>query len=678
MRLRDFFKHSPQQKAADQQASIDLSIVVVAFNMARELPRTISSLSPSYQKNVHEIDYEIIVVDNGSDQPISESVLKKASQNVRLIKMENPSRSPAAAINRGLAEAKGEVIGVMIDGARLVTPGFVHFCFHGAKLYPKSVVATLGWYLGYDIQRFSMRAGYDKKAEDALLKKINWPNDGYRLFEIATPDDSSWNGWLAPIAESNGLFLNRETWDEMNGADERFDQVGGGLLNLDTFSRAMNLPGSELVIPLSEGTFHQLHGGISTNTTDFSSKWGEWENKYRNIRHKPYTVPAKPERTTYIGILPQIILDRFIKAAYHPLPHHPNPFGSEFQKDMFWSSRNIKSKNTVVSALVNLAQSECSSGRLPAAAAIARLAKQRFPNEPEIDTLLQSTAGTLVDGNPPAEIADGFYAAIGDAYRVLVDNDLASKNYKEALRYNRDFVRAHIGLAEIGLPGDFYYDWIKWFYNSFGSKYVLEIGVFEGQSLALVKPPAVAIGVDPTPKLLSAPSANVHIFSETSDDFFVHNKLQNIVGSEKLDIVFIDGLHLFEQCLKDFVNAEKWCSEKSIILFHDTIPLDEATQSRKCDTQFHTGDVWKIVPCLKYYRPDLDIFTIACPWTGLTVVSGLNPKSTILSEKLEEATSRFIDLPFDPTRFPRTGYCDVLPNSRAAVAARLKALNLIS
>src|SRR5450631_1084438 len=45
-------------------------------------------------------------------------------------------------------------------------------------------------------------------------------------------------------------------------------------------------------------------------------------------------------------------------------------------------------------------------------------------------------------------------------------------------------------------------------------------------------------------------------------------------------------------------------------------------QTRARDTDFHTGDVWKTVLCLKHYRPDLDVFTIATPPTGLTVVTG--------------------------------------------------------
>ena len=43
-----------------------LSLVVVAYNMTREFPRTIRSLSPEIQRGVDAEAFEIIVVDDGS------------------------------------------------------------------------------------------------------------------------------------------------------------------------------------------------------------------------------------------------------------------------------------------------------------------------------------------------------------------------------------------------------------------------------------------------------------------------------------------------------------------------------------------------------------------------------------------------------------------------------------
>ena len=90
------------------------------------------------------------------------------------------------------------------------------------------------------------------------------------------------------------------------------------------------------------------------------------------------------------------------------------------------------------------------------------------------------------------------------------------------------------------------------------------------------------------------------------------------------------------------------------------------------DTQFHTGDVWKVLLCLKHYRPDLDIFTIATAQTGLTVVTGLNPTSTILKDNYEEAVSRFIETPFSSMESNRESALGMIPNDWDMVRTRLE------
>jgi hypothetical protein len=138
-----------------------------------------------------------------------------------------------------------------------------------------------------------------------------------------------------------------------------------------------------------------------------------------------------------------------------------------------------------------------------------------------------------------------------------------------------------------------------------------------------------------------------------------------------VSIGFIDGLHYFEQALKDFINLEAWCDPNSVVILHDTLPLDEVTQHRERKASFYTGDVWKTVLCLKHYRPDLDIFTIATPPSGLTVVTSLDPASRILSDKYEEAVARFIDAPFSIISSGSEAMLNVVPNEWNAVKSRL-------
>ena len=152
-------------------------------------------------------------------------------------------------------------------------------------LDPRAGVITLGWYLGHDFQRQAMDAGWTTADEDRLLDSIGWPDDGYRLFEIATMDESSVDGWFSSVFESNCLFLPRGVWAELGGFDERFDLPGGGLVNHDTLRRASALD-LRWVVLLGEGTFHQLHGGVATNVPAeaIRDSMVEWRRQYESLR----------------------------------------------------------------------------------------------------------------------------------------------------------------------------------------------------------------------------------------------------------------------------------------------------------------------------------------------------------------------------------------------------------
>jgi len=291
---------------------MQLSVVVVVYNMRREAARTLLSLSADYQRGIDRDAYEVIVVENGSTAPLDPAEIEKLPGNFRYLSLAGAGPSPAPAVNRGLREARGAVVGVMIDGARIATPGLLRYALLGARLYPRTVVATLGWYLGREYQRVALARGYDRAQEDLLVERVAWPSDGYRLYEIGTLDESCNQGWFGPIAESNALFLRRELWAELGGIDERFDAAGGGFVNLDTFVRACELPGSELVILLGEGTFHQLHGGVATNAPPdvHEANLRCWEAQYTRIRGTPYALPEK--RRSYLGMMPEPAVSHFL------------------------------------------------------------------------------------------------------------------------------------------------------------------------------------------------------------------------------------------------------------------------------------------------------------------------------------------------------------------------------
>jgi len=400
-----------------------LSVVVVVYNMPREAPRTLLSLSASYQRHIDADDYEVIVVDNGSNPPFDAREIDKLAGNFRLIRLDPAPPSPARAVNCGLAEARGEIVGVMIDGARIVTPGLLHFARHGAGLYDRAIVATLGWYLGHDLQSWAMRAGYDQMIEDDLLASIEWPADGYRLFEIATMDEASLDGWFAPIGETNALFMRRDLWNELGGLDERFNVPGGGLANGDIFRRAGNLPGAELVILLGEATFHQIHGGAATNAPveDFPDLLAKWNEQYETIRGCSFSYPNLKGPPTLLGTLPRPALARFVRAAVEPVnvSLREHPLGPHFARESWSLAPFTQPKNPRIAALVDLARSEFQAQRYESAAAVSRLVRARAPDEPEPQRILSLIGSRLSVRGPALDQRAAYHCALGEAYRLL-------------------------------------------------------------------------------------------------------------------------------------------------------------------------------------------------------------------------------------------------------------------
>jgi glycosyltransferase involved in cell wall biosynthesis len=276
-----------------------LSVVVITYDMEREIPRTLRSLAPPYQRGIDPSDYEVVVIDNGSPRPLDERILSAFPGRLRSARLQPASPSPAHAANVGLDMAKGSVIGLLIDGARMASPGLLAQALTAARAADRPIVATLAWHLGPVTHMRAPEVGYNRETEDRLLDDAGWESDGYRLFEVSTLAGSSGHGWFGPLDETNAIFMPRPMWTELDGLDEQFTLPGGGALNYDLFRRAGALDGSRLILLLGEGTFHQIHGGSLTSGT-YPKDWALAE--YERIRGTP--LPPPPFDPLYVGTIP--------------------------------------------------------------------------------------------------------------------------------------------------------------------------------------------------------------------------------------------------------------------------------------------------------------------------------------------------------------------------------------
>jgi cephalosporin hydroxylase len=247
----------------------DLSVVVVFYNMKREAQRTLHSLSRAYQQGIDGLDYEVIVIENGSaaDQKLGADYVRSFGAEFRYVDLDTRATStPVDALNHGVELAAGNTIAFMIDGAHVLTPNVLRYGMAGLSTYAPAIVVTQQWYVGPGQQPDAMLAGYDQTYEDELFRAIEWPLDGYRLFDIGHFIGD--RDWFDGLWESNCIFVPRKLLEQYGSFDESFDMAGGGYANLDLYERLGAAPDVNVVTILGEGSFHQVHGGTTTNRAD--------------------------------------------------------------------------------------------------------------------------------------------------------------------------------------------------------------------------------------------------------------------------------------------------------------------------------------------------------------------------------------------------------------------------
>lgn len=150
----------------------------------------------------------------------------------------------------------------------------------------------------------------------------------------------------------------------------------------------------------------------------------------------------------------------------------------------------------------------------------------------------------------------------------------------------------------------------------------LEVGVWKGRTFDKV-PATRRVAVDPVFKLepphteRDEPGTEFH--EMTSDDYFAR-----VVGrEEQFDVIFLDGLHVYEQTLRDLMNALDHLQPRGVVVVDDTHPpthlcslpdRDEHAAVRdylgETDKRW-MGDIYKLVWFVETFCPHLSFGTIA-------------------------------------------------------------------
>lgn len=167
----------------------------------------------------------------------------------------------------------------------------------------------------------------------------------------------------------------------------------------------------------------------------------------------------------------------------------------------------------------------------------------------------------------------------------------------------------------------------------------LEIGVDTGRSLACAH--GDAIGVDPRPELALRVrlGARQCLITQSSDAFF-RAQAQRVLRPAPA-LVFIDGMHLFEFALRDFINSERSASPAALVVVDDIYPCHPTQALRRRRSTAWTGDIWKLHQALARLRPDLTLLALNAEPTGLLLIAGIDPANSVLSAQYEALVTEY-------------------------------------
>ena len=192
----------------------------------------------------------------------------------------------------------------------------------------------------------------------------------------------------------------------------------------------------------------------------------------------------------------------------------------------------------------------------------------------------------------------------------------------------------------------------------------LEIGVKRGSAFRRITADE-KIAVDPefklsarSRKLADAKARATHYFEATSDAFFASEA--SFLEQRGIDVALIDGLHTYEQVVRDVENTLRYLRDDGVIILHDCNPARAsiaypAASIADFSVQHHwwnllwSGDVWKAIVYLRSTRDDLLIATLKCDF-GVGLVRRGSPDSRLSYTPAQIEALDYADLAADRQR----------------------------
>lgn len=181
------------------------------------------------------------------------------------------------------------------------------------------------------------------------------------------------------------------------------------------------------------------------------------------------------------------------------------------------------------------------------------------------------------------------------------------------------------------------YDLINKVIKKFGFKKYLEIGVFIPDDCFDKIEIEDKSGVDPG---VENPENPVK-YQMDSDTFFkrLRDGFLDLPKDHKWDLIFIDGLHISHQVLKDITNSLEHLNPGGYIMLHDCNPPTAFHQREDyfVDGKMFSwnGTVWKAIYYLRTHRDDLKVGVVNTDW-GVGIIRRESTKRILFNNQFYE------------------------------------------
>lgn len=178
-----------------------ISIIIPVYNHLSELKQSLHSIKQQTYKN-----FEVIIVDDGSDEPVEQKI-NKADFNFDIVFTREENRGVQFARNFGFEISKGEFV-IFWDADVIATPDMLQKMYDTLKNNPKASYAYADFYYGQKAMKAGEFDPFKLKKDNYIMTTSLIRKDDFPYFDTALKRFQDWDLWLTMLEQKKiGIYV---------------------------------------------------------------------------------------------------------------------------------------------------------------------------------------------------------------------------------------------------------------------------------------------------------------------------------------------------------------------------------------------------------------------------------------------------------------------------------------